>query len=493
MSKLEIDEYIHNIYRYRHPKLDESEYIRFPSVKSRLKIAINLCSTIDELHKKGYVVGDFNHNNIGVNYSTGQVYFMDCDSFHTTDDDEGKESDLFCLAIFIFKLLMNGVDPFKGVEYEAVDLTTSPFIGNETIERDTYIFKPDKKATAVFCPPEQSLPPEILELFNRAFIDGITNPSERPTATEWYMVLNRFLSDDLTQCDNNLRHQYYHYLDSCPYCEADDRHLAKNSDFYPDINHSTPYNPFSGKSKFDKKASIIGWSIFSAFAAVIVFAIILGVNNWRDRNDSQQPTPPQTLETTPTPNPTPTATPASTPTSTPAPTSTPTHTPTPTPTQTATPTPTPDPTPTPAPTPFTGHRRFVLSDGRIYEGDWVNDRRSGRGVMTHPSGDIYEGEWRNDQYNGWGVYTFADGRIFEGNWVNDVFSGSGVMTWPNGDRYEGEVHNSYAHGHGTFTWSDGEKYTGEFFNGLFHGWGTYTFASGTVKQGRWENGVFQEP
>ena len=211
MPKLDITEHLQRVYSYRHPRLDSMDYDKFPSVKSRISIAINLCSGLHELHRKGYVVGDFNYENIGVNYSTGQIYFVDCDSFHITDifgnvfrtnvimagylapeiikhcnDERGvgrpynldkvslptftKESDLFCLAIHIFKLLMNGVDPFRGVKSDKIGSTASPFLGNEAIERNEYVFRPGYKPSAVFCPPADSLPPEILSLFNKAFI-----------------------------------------------------------------------------------------------------------------------------------------------------------------------------------------------------------------------------------------------------------------------------------------------------------------------------------
>ena len=268
MPKLDFDEHIQRTYSYRHPKLEASEYVRFPSVESRIKIAINLCSAIDELHRKGYVFGDFNHHNVGVNYSTGQICFMDCDSFHITNDSGGefrtnvimpgylapeiikhcnneraagrptdldtvalptftKESDLFCLAVHIFKLLMNGVDPFRGVKYDVVGSKASPFMGNEAIERDSYVFKPGNKPSAVFCPPAESLPPDILSLFNRTFIDGRNDPTIRANAADWHITLNRFLTNELAQCASNKKHQYYKYLENCPYCTADDRHLKE--------------------------------------------------------------------------------------------------------------------------------------------------------------------------------------------------------------------------------------------------------------------------
>jgi len=283
MPKLELDEHIQRTYSYRHPKLEAGEYARFPSVESRIKIAINLCSAIDELHRKGYVFGDFNHHNIGVNYSTGQICFMDCDSFHITDDSGNvyrtnvvmpgylapeiikhcnneraagrpsdldtvtlptfsNESDLFCLAVHIFKLLMNGVDPFRGVKFDAVGSKASPFMGNDAIERDSYVFKPGNKPSAVFCPPADSLPPDILTLFNRTFIDGKNDPTIRADAADWYITLNRFLNNELEQCSKNKKHQYYKYLDTCPYCTADARHLAEHGVIHDaeDLDQITP-------------------------------------------------------------------------------------------------------------------------------------------------------------------------------------------------------------------------------------------------------------
>jgi hypothetical protein len=35
------------------------------------------------------------------------------------------------------------------------------------------------------------------------------------------------------------------------------------------------------------------------------------------------------------------------------------------------------------------------------------------------------------------VYKWADGRIFEGDWKNNKMEGQGVFTWPDGRRYEG--------------------------------------------------------
>ncbi|RKZ38800.1 MAG: hypothetical protein DRQ41_11505, partial [Gammaproteobacteria bacterium] len=35
--------------------------------------------------------------------------------------------------------------------------------------------------------------------------------------------------------------------------------------------------------------------------------------------------------------------------------------------------------------------------GERYEGEFVDDKRNGQGIMTWPSGERYEGKWKNDK------------------------------------------------------------------------------------------------
>jgi serine/threonine protein kinase len=344
MPKLTAIEHLQLVYTYRHPQTDAEEYAALPSIESRVTVAINLCSALHELHKRGYVVGDFNHANIGVNYDTGQIGFFDCDSFHITDNDGNvfrtnvimagylapeiikhcnaeraagnpynldkvslptfsKESDLFCLAVHIFKLLMNGVDPFRGIKFDAEGSNAAPFVGNEAIEHNAYVFGEKNKPSAKFCPPASSLPPVILELFNDVFIIGRVEPSCRPDAASWYNALINFLDNDLTQCPINKKHQYYQKLPGCPYCAADDRYImAINENFLPAIEKNLsddekppqkdppqaykPYDP--PKPPEPKSAMSIFWLIFLASLIITSILVIHGISN---RN---RPSPPST-------------------------------------------------------------------------------------------------------------------------------------------------------------------------------------------------------
>jgi len=37
---------------------------------------------------------------------------------------------------------------------------------------------------------------------------------------------------------------------------------------------------------------------------------------------------------------------------------------------------------------------FTWSDGRVYEGDYVDDEREGNGVYRWPDGSMYVGGWK---------------------------------------------------------------------------------------------------
>ncbi|MCL2224540.1 MAG: PASTA domain-containing protein [Defluviitaleaceae bacterium] len=265
MPRLKMTESLKSAYVYKHPELDGAEYAALLSVRSKIQIAINLCDALMELHDKGYVVGDFNPENVGLNHDTGQIGFFDCDSFHITDDKGNvyrtnavmagylapeiisrshaeraagnpyeidkvalptftAKSDLFCLAVHIFKLMMNGVDPFRGVASDAEGSFAEPFQGHEAVERNAYVFREGHKPSAVFCPSVEALPDKIFMLFKKAFLDGAKNPKLRPGAVKWYQTLCDYLSDDVTVvCSKQNKHLYHNELEKCPYCDADDR------------------------------------------------------------------------------------------------------------------------------------------------------------------------------------------------------------------------------------------------------------------------------
>jgi len=48
-------------------------------------------------------------------------------------------------------------------------------------------------------------------------------------------------------------------------------------------------------------------------------------------------------------------------------------------------------------------------NGDVYEGNWIYDKRNGKGKMTYVGGEIHEGKWINDQRHGVFTVTRPDG------------------------------------------------------------------------------------
>ena len=82
MPKLQIDAELGELYVYPPKKIQLTN-------DQKLVVAINICRVISEIHKAGYVFGDFNPCNIGVNLTTGNVAFLDTDSYHIYDKTTG--------------------------------------------------------------------------------------------------------------------------------------------------------------------------------------------------------------------------------------------------------------------------------------------------------------------------------------------------------------------------------------------------------------------
>ena len=82
---------------------------------------------------------------------------------------------------------------------------------------------------------------------------------------------------------------------------------------------------------------------------------------------------------------------------------------------------------------FTEFRRMR----REYTGDWLNDKKTGRGTMFFQNGNRYDGLWLDDKPHGEGRMIYANGDVYEGMWFMGQRSGYGVVTKRNGDHFEG--------------------------------------------------------
>mmetsp|Transcript_56050 Transcript_56050/g.122544 ORF Transcript_56050/g.122544 Transcript_56050/m.122544 type:complete len:622 (+) Transcript_56050:90-1955(+) len=130
----------------------------------------------------------------------------------------------------------------------------------------------------------------------------------------------------------------------------------------------------------------------------------------------------------------------------------------------------------------------VWSDGAKYEGDWVDDKAQGEGRFDHVGGDFYVGQWLDDKAHGVGTYTHVDGSTYVGQWTFDKQNGEGKEAWPDGASYVGEYKDGRKEGRGHFIWADGSVCTGNFLANQIHGHGLYTWEDGRKYDGQWERG-----
>ncbi|GBF91518.1 hypothetical protein Rsub_04258 [Raphidocelis subcapitata] len=105
-----------------------------------------------------------------------------------------------------------------------------------------------------------------------------------------------------------------------------------------------------------------------------------------------------------------------------------------------------------------GRGRYTFGGGpAAYEGEYVEGRREGRGVMRFPDGGSYDGEWVADKMEGTGTYTYASGDVFRGGFKAGRKSGAGADgcqfhgAWSEGDFVEGR-----------WVWRDGSMFAGAF-------------------------------
>ena len=138
---------------------------------------------------------------------------------------------------------------------------------------------------------------------------------------------------------------------------------------------------------------------------------------------------------------------------------------------------------------------ITYDNGDIYEGNFVDGKRTGKGIYTWSeggkwSGDVYEGDFDDGELTGIGILTYENGDIYEGNFDDGKRTGKGIYTWKNGDVYEGNFVDGKLTGKGIHTWSEGGKwsgyvYEGDFVDGKRTGKGILTQDSGDIYEGEW--------
>jgi|GEM_PF-574148 len=115
---------------------------------------------------------------------------------------------------------------------------------------------------------------------------------------------------------------------------------------------------------------------------------------------------------------------------------------------------------------MSGKAKVLFKDGSNYEGDVVNGIKAGTGIYKGFNGDVYTGEWLNDIENGFGKYTWKNGDKFIGNFSNNEKI-RGEFTWKESDKvsFNGTFSNNGL-SDGTLIYKDGTKFIGKFNNNI---------------------------
>lgn len=214
-----------------------------------LNIAKSLAQTVAGLHQINQVIGDLNDKNVLVDMETAQVTLIDNDSFHITSDSSTyrccvgmgeyiapeiqgvnfreaelptftSSTDNFSLAILIFKLLMNGLHPFTSTTIDEISIEEnirngrSPFFLNEN---------KGKSIEPPYAPPIDLIPSKLYRLFKLAFNDSLRSPQKRPTAQEFYDVLNELSVESNSEKCKIAEHVFPKGMPSCPWCYVEDK------------------------------------------------------------------------------------------------------------------------------------------------------------------------------------------------------------------------------------------------------------------------------
>ncbi len=135
----------------------------------------------------------------------------------------------------------------------------------------------------------------------------------------------------------------------------------------------------------------------------------------------------------------------------------------------------------------TGLGSYVTPDSR-YDGDFVDDAFTGRGRIVMRSMLEYEGELLAGRWEGQGVMHWYTGEVLTGLWKGGVAQ-RGEIARSNGDTCRGEFKRGQLSGAGRCDWANGDAYEGEFFAGFMSGQGDYKFRDGRRYQGGFRRGA----
>jgi hypothetical protein len=157
---------------------------------------------------------------------------------------------------------------------------------------------------------------------------------------------------------------------------------------------------------------------------------------------------------------------------------------------------------------FTGYLNYLTPSGGVLEyvnGDRYtgelgeNMERKGKGEMIYADGGngmytSYSGEWADNTFNGQGILQYLkENSIYDGQFVNGKRHGKGVLTIHSKftlTKFFGTFHEDRPI-RGKYVYHDGSFYIGDLKEGKRHGQGSYQFVNGDQYSGQFEEGEIE--
>ncbi|MDR0609679.1 MAG: hypothetical protein LBG58_06180 [Planctomycetaceae bacterium] len=244
-----------------------------------LQVCMKLARAVRRLYTAGMAHSDISHKNCLVNPAKGNACIIDIEGLVvnnlyppkvigtpgfmapevvTNRARPSTETDSHSLAVLIYMLLFHR-HPLIGGAYHSEDDTEQKklemgekalFIENPVDTSNRLTPGPYDKGKRPWVDPVE-LPytvcgSELKELFDRAFIDGLHNPSQRPTANDWETALLNTI-DMYLECKgkNCLKKGFIFSKNSrqCPYCGTPYKGSIAVLDFsYRNGSHTYPEN-----------------------------------------------------------------------------------------------------------------------------------------------------------------------------------------------------------------------------------------------------------
>ncbi|WP_291151761.1 helix-hairpin-helix domain-containing protein [Flavobacterium sp. UBA7680] len=270
------------------------------------QIGVNLSRGVKKMHQMGLSHSDLSYNNVLVDPQTGSACMIDLDGLvvpglfpaevigtadfiapevlatkHLSKTDPNRKlpnrlTDLHALACLIYMYLLHR-HPLKGGKVHDLDTEKDDLLSMG--EKALFIEHPTDKSNRPklhqvskwdhYWADVNKLPytitgPYLKPLFDRAFIDGLHNPMQRPTAEEWEIALLK--TTDLIQvCSNSNCEQKWYVFDNtntprCPFCGTNHQGTLPVLDLYFQFKESV-WKPENHRLMVYKDQYLFQWHV----------------------------------------------------------------------------------------------------------------------------------------------------------------------------------------------------------------------------------------